>query len=61
MQVPHDWGADERPGFFLAGDHVVLLNPSLEEAIRSAIMNVRFAGFDAERVEIEPDAVSRQA
>ena len=31
--------------------------PSLEEAISSAIVNVRFAGFDVERVEIEPEAV----
>ena len=30
---------------------------SLEEAIRSAIGDVRAAGFDVERVEIEPEAV----
>jgi hypothetical protein len=29
--------------------------PSLEEAIRSAIGNVRAAGFDVERVEMLPD------
>jgi hypothetical protein len=32
---------------------------SLEEAIRSAIAHVRAAGFDVERVEIEPEAVAR--
>ena len=31
---------------------------SLEEAIRSAIGDVRSAGFDVARVEMEPDAVS---
>lgn len=30
---------------------------SLENAIRSAIGDVRAAGFDVKRVEIEPDAV----
>ena len=30
---------------------------SLEEALRSALTNVRAAGFTVERVEIEPDAV----
>ena len=30
---------------------------SLEEAIRSAIRDVRSAGFDVARVEMEPDAV----
>ncbi len=30
---------------------------SLEEAIRSAIRDVRSAGFDVTRVEMEPDAV----
>jgi hypothetical protein len=30
---------------------------SLEEAIRSAIGDVRSTGFDVERVEIEPSAV----
>jgi hypothetical protein len=30
---------------------------SLEDAIRSAIGDVRAAGFDVARVEIEPDAV----
>ncbi|MFH1920755.1 MAG: hypothetical protein ABIP48_12805 [Planctomycetota bacterium] len=34
--------------------------PSLEEAIRSAIVNVRSAGFDVERAEIEPEAVAQQ-
>ena len=33
--------------------------PSLEHAIRSAIQDVRSVGFDVERVEIEPDAVSQ--
>lgn len=32
---------------------------SLEEAIRSAIGDVRASGFDAARVEMEPDAVVR--
>ena len=32
---------------------------SLEEAIRSAIGDVRSAGFDVARVEMEPDAVSQ--
>ena len=31
---------------------------SLEEAIRSAIGDVRASGFDVERVEIEPGAVA---
>lgn len=35
--------------------------PSLEEAIRSAIADARSAGFDAERVEIQPEAVAQQA
>jgi len=30
---------------------------SLEEAIRSAIGDVRLTGFDVERVEMEPNAV----
>ena len=30
---------------------------SLEQAIRTAIGDVRSAGFDVERVEMEPDAV----
>ncbi len=30
---------------------------SLDEAIRSAIRDVRSAGFDVARVEMEPDAV----
>ena len=34
---------------------------SLEEAIRSAIGDVRSAGFDVARVEIEPDAVSQSS
>lgn len=34
--------------------------PSLEEAIRSAIVNVRSAGFDVARAEIEPEAVVQQ-
>ena len=32
---------------------------SLEEAIRSAIANVKSAGYDVERVEIEAEAVSQ--
>lgn len=31
--------------------------PSLEDAIGSALMNVREAGFDVVRVEIEPNVV----
>lgn len=34
---------------------------SLEEAISSAMKDVRSAGFDVARVEIEPDAVAQQA
>jgi hypothetical protein len=32
---------------------------SLEDAIRSAIGDVRAAGFDVERIEIEPEAVAQ--
>ena len=34
---------------------------SLEEAIRSAIGDIRAAGFDATRVEMEPNAVLQTA
>lgn len=34
---------------------------SLEEAICSAMVNVRKAGFDVVRVEIEPDMVAQEA
>lgn len=34
---------------------------SLEEAIHSAMVNVRSAGFDVARVEIEPDMVVQEA
>ena len=34
--------------------------PSLEEAIRSAMVNVRKGGFDVARVEIEPEVVARE-
>lgn len=34
---------------------------SLEEAIKSAISNVKVGGFEVERVEIEPAAVLQQA
>lgn len=34
--------------------------PSLEDAIRSAIADVRSAGFDVNRVEMEPKAVTQQ-
>ena len=34
---------------------------SLEEAIRSAMVNVNKAGFDVARVEIEPDMVAQEA
>ncbi len=34
--------------------------PSLEEAIRSAIADVRSAGFDVTRVEMQPEAVAQQ-
>jgi len=34
---------------------------SIEEAIRSAIENVKSAGYHVERVEIEPEAVPRVA
>ena len=35
--------------------------PSLEEAIRSAIANVKLAGYEVERVEIEAEAVAEHA
>lgn len=35
--------------------------PSLEEAIRSAIANVKSAGYEVERVEIEAEAVAAHA
>ena len=34
---------------------------SIEEAIRSAIANVKSAGYDVERVEIEAEAVPQPA
>lgn len=34
---------------------------SLEAAIRSAIANIKSAGFDVARVEIEPQALARTA
>ena len=34
---------------------------SLEEALRSAIGDVRSAGFDVTRVEIQPEAVTQSA
>lgn len=34
---------------------------SLEEAIRSAIVNVRSVGFEVARVELEPAAVAQSA
>ncbi len=34
---------------------------SLEEAIRSAMTDVKTAGFDVSRVEIEPEAVTQIA
>jgi hypothetical protein len=34
---------------------------SLEEAIRSAIVNVRSVGFEVARVELEPVAVAQSA
>jgi hypothetical protein len=34
---------------------------SLEEAIRSAIANIRSAGYEAERVEMEAEAVAEYA
>ena len=39
--------------------HFHRIAPSLEEAIRSAIAHVKSAGFDAERVEIDPEAVTQ--
>jgi len=36
-------------------------SPSLEEAIRSAIGDVRSAGFDVLRVEMQPEAVTPSA
>ncbi len=35
--------------------------PSLLEAIRSAMADIRSAGFDIARVEIEPEAVAQEA
>ena len=34
--------------------------PSLEEAIESALVNVKLAGFDVLRVEIEPEVMARE-
>jgi len=36
-------------------------SPSLEEALRSAIGDVRSAGFDVTRAEIQPEAVTQPA
>jgi hypothetical protein len=36
-------------------------SPSLEEAIRSAMADVRSAGFEVARVEIEPQTMARHA
>jgi ribosome-binding factor A len=33
-------------------------NKALREAIRSAIADVRFGGFDVTRVEMQPEAVT---
>ena len=41
--------------------HIHREAPSLEEAIRSAIADVRSAGFDVQRVEIQPEAMARQS
>ena len=35
--------------------------PSLEDAIRSAIANVKAAGYEVRRVEIEPQAIPQPA
>lgn len=35
--------------------------PSLEAAIRSAIANIKSAGFEVARVEIEPEALAQTA
>lgn len=35
--------------------------PSLLDAIRSAMADIRSAGFDVARVEIEPEAVAQEA
>ena len=34
--------------------------PSLEKAIESAMVNVKLAGFDVHRVEIEPEVMARE-
>ena len=41
--------------------HFHRASPSLVEAIRSAIADVRFAGFDVTRVEMQPEAVTQSA
>lgn len=41
--------------------HFHRASPSLEEAIRSAIGDVRSVGFDVRRVEMEPEAVTQSA
>ena len=64
---PNEEEADKRYGTFSDGTistiagvpqiHFHREAGSLEEAIRSAIADVRLTGFDVERVEMEPDAV----
>jgi hypothetical protein len=41
--------------------HFHRASPSLEGAIRSAIGDVRSAGFDVRRVAMEPEAVTQSA
>lgn len=64
---PSEEEADKLYGIFTDGTlstvvgipqvHFHRQSPSLEEAIRSAIGDVRHAGFEVQRVEIEPSAV----
>lgn len=64
---PSDDEADKLYGIFDDGTISTIANvpqihfhreaASLEEAIRSAVVDIRTAGFDVARVEIEPAAV----
>ena len=69
--APDDEAADRLYGEFDDGTlstisgvpqvHFHRQETSLEAAIRSAIANIRSAGFDVARVEIEPQALARTA
>jgi hypothetical protein len=68
---PNEEEADQLYGIFNDGTLATIAGvpqihfhreaPSLEEAIGSATANVRKAGFNVARVEIEPDVVAQYA